>query len=192
MARSTESRPAPGRASVPLTREDWLLAGQELLRAGGVAAVKLGALTDRVGATTGSFYHHFVDMQEYLDCLARHYGTEQVDAAIAAASQQPDPVARIRLTMTASRRRRMRPLDNAMRVWAAGNPTARASVRRTDERILELLEAAFDDLGFSRHQSLLRARMLWSLHVAQIYAPWEKSEADIDEILRVLVARPTG
>src|SRR4029079_10146261 len=48
---------APMVNGVPSSRELWLRAGQTLLRRGGSSAVKLQALTDELGLTTGSFYH---------------------------------------------------------------------------------------------------------------------------------------
>ena len=77
-------RPVP-RESAPSQRprEQWLSAGQKLLRRGGVKAVKLGALTAELGLTTGSFYHHFDSMASFLDELARFYGADQVVAILA-------------------------------------------------------------------------------------------------------------
>src|SRR5690349_14704974 len=111
----------------PKGRELWLLAGQELLRRGGIAAVKLQALTDELGLTTGSFYHHFGGMAEYLDELARYYGAEQVEQNVDSITET-DPRGRLRRLATISRDDRMAPLDAAMRDWAGSNALARAAV----------------------------------------------------------------
>jgi len=53
-----------------LSATDWIQAGQELLRERGISAIKLAALTERLGVSTGSFYHHFADFEQYLGALA--------------------------------------------------------------------------------------------------------------------------
>ncbi|MFK7914108.1 MAG: TetR/AcrR family transcriptional regulator, partial [Pseudomonadales bacterium] len=59
------------------TRQDWVHGGQRLLIKGGINAVKLRALTQQLGVSSGSFYHHFKNFDVYLTALADYYGTEQ-------------------------------------------------------------------------------------------------------------------
>ena len=63
-------------------RTAWLDAGQDLLREGGVSAVKLAELTHRLRRTTGSFYHHFRGMEQYRDELAAYFGDVQPRAVL--------------------------------------------------------------------------------------------------------------
>ena len=44
-----------------LGRNDWIASGQVILRKSGISAVKLSALTARLGVSIGSFYHHFTN-----------------------------------------------------------------------------------------------------------------------------------
>src|SRR5262245_32749264 len=116
----------------PRGRELWLLAGQELLRRGGVGAVKLQALTEELGLTTGSFYHHFAGMRAYLDDLASYYGAEQTHQKIDGIDDT-DPRARLRKLDTVSRDDRMYTLDAAMRDWGGSNALAAEAVHNSDE-----------------------------------------------------------
>src|SRR6476620_11735584 len=145
---------------VELTSRDlWLRAGQSLLRRGGHSAVKLQGLTDELGLTTGSFYHHFSGMADYLDELARYYGTEQpVQSRLIV--DDPDPLVRLRNLDAFSRGDRMRPLDAAMRDWAAASPVAADAVRAADGALLRFVEHAFVDLGFGRSDARTRALLL--------------------------------
>jgi AcrR family transcriptional regulator len=56
-------------------RAQWLNAGLQALRKGGVGAVRVERLAADVGVTKGSFYHHFRDrgalLEEVLDYWAR-------------------------------------------------------------------------------------------------------------------------
>jgi AcrR family transcriptional regulator len=181
------SRKAPAVAPrAPLSRHEWLLGGQRLLRKGGVRAVKLASLTAEVGATTGSFYHHFSDVAEYLTALAGYYGGEQFDEAMTEVGN-PDAVERLRRFGRLTRVQNLQPLDRAMRSWAEADPRARAAVRRTDERVLAFLEGAFNELGFADRDAALRARLLFAYGTAHIVAGWAEQPSDLDDLLAILL-----
>jgi AcrR family transcriptional regulator len=169
----------------PKGRELWLLAGQELLRRGGIGAVKLQALTTELGLTTGSFYHHFSGMADFLDELARYYGSDQVRQHVDRIGGD-DPRERLRRLAAVSRDERMGPLDTAMRAWAGSNELAAEAVAQADEILLRYLEQAFRDLGFPRPDAQLRALLLFSTGVARINPPWRPAVRSIDDVLAVL------
>jgi AcrR family transcriptional regulator len=156
---------------MPTGRERWLEAGQELLRRGGIGAVKLQALTELLGLTTGSFYHHFDNMAGYLDALARHYGSDQPRAGIATIAED-DPRRRLERLSELALADAMLPLDAAMRDWAGSNPVAAQAVRDADEILLRFIEQAFLDLGHDRRGARTRATLLLSAGVARISPPW--------------------
>jgi AcrR family transcriptional regulator len=51
------------------TRDHWIEAGLDLLAEGGVGAVTIAALCDRLGVTKGSFYHRFSDVAAFHEAL---------------------------------------------------------------------------------------------------------------------------
>lgn len=61
---------APQRA---LDAEAYFLAAYALLAEQGAAAVTVAALCDRVGATKGSFYHHFADLPEFVEAFGARW-----------------------------------------------------------------------------------------------------------------------
>jgi AcrR family transcriptional regulator len=169
----------------PSGRELWLTTGQLLLRRGGVVAVKLQALTDELGLTTGSFYHHFDGMKDYLDQLARFYGAAQVRQNLELVDD-PDPRARLRHLGVIARTHRMVPLDAAMRDWAGSNPTAAASVKAADEHLVRFIARAFEDLGYPRREAQVRAQLLQSVGVARVIPPWKTIADDTELVLEIL------
>ena len=162
---------APMTNAVPSSRDLWLRAGQTLLRRGGASAVKLQALTDELGLTTGSFYHHFSGMADYLDELARYYGADQ-PAQSRLIIDDPDPIERLRNLDAFSRGDKMQALDAAMRDWAVTSEVAADAVRAADAALLRFVEKAFADLGFGRAEARTRALLLISAGVARIHPPW--------------------
>src|SRR5918995_1461561 len=61
-------------------KPQWLSAGLDALRKGGVAAVRVERLAAGVGVTKGSFYHHFRDRGALLEALLEFWSREMTDA----------------------------------------------------------------------------------------------------------------
>lgn len=166
-----------GKGEKPLTREDWMQAGQALLCQGGIAGMRLSRLTEKLGVSTGSFYHHFEDMEDFLGALANYYSTDQLETLIAmVVADTSDPLRQIRLIGSESRRGGLCALDAAMRVWASSDPRAASSLRRSERLVMKFLTDAFQRLGFDAEQGALRARMLLSVNIAD-FAGMSKLEA---------------
>ena len=92
--------------SPDLAPQDWLEAGQSLLRRGGLRALKLRPLAEELKVSTGSFYHHFRDFDDYQGKLATYFAEDQVENLIAALERATDDsIARIRLLGQTVRRR---------------------------------------------------------------------------------------
>ena len=61
-------------------KAQWLSAGLEALRKGGVGSVRVERLAGDVGITKGSFYHHFRDRGALLDAVIEYWSREMTDA----------------------------------------------------------------------------------------------------------------
>lgn len=163
-----------------LSGADWLEAGQQLLCERGISAIKLAELTRRLGVSTGSFYHHFTDFEQYLGELANHYTVERVmsDLQVAGSDGEAPPVERLRRLARRSNEAGTFALDRAMRIWATMDPRAEAAVRRAEALVLDFTARCFVDLGFDREEALLRAGVLLSVNVAPFEHPLIASRAD--------------
>lgn len=176
-------------ASVQLmARIKWLEAGQGLLRDGGLAAVKLEALTKLAELTTGSFYHHFGGMPAYLDSLAEFYGVDQVNENLAGIAGF-EPRERLDRMGRIAANDRMRPLDAAMREWAETNEAAAAAVEAADAALLAFAASALVDLGHSRAEARIRAVMLLSIGTARVRSPWKLQRSAARRMIDIVVER---
>lgn len=194
--------PAPGASDKParasrerLSATDWMEAGQALLREQGISAIKLAALTRRLGVSTGSFYHHFSDFEQYLGALADHYTAEKVrrDLDSVTSGGQVGPVERLQRLARRSLQAGTFELDRAMRIWATMDPRARAAVQRGEALVLAFVEGAFRDMGFDPAEAALRARVLLSVNVAPLVHASEQSRADFFRgCLRLLIEDAPG
>jgi AcrR family transcriptional regulator len=165
--RRTDERVARERR---LCAADWLDAGQALLRTRGIAGIKLAALTAHLGVSTGSFYHHFADFEQYLGALAEHYTVDKVmrDLEVATGAGEAGPVERLQRLARRSVQAGTFDLDRAMRIWATMDPRAEVAVRRSEALVLEFIAQAFAELGFGAQEASLRARVLLSANVAPL------------------------
>ena len=198
-ATPTDPPPArPGRSTRDgrLGTRDWIAAGQDLLREKGISAIKLAALTRRLGVSTGSFYHHFTDFEQYLGALAESYSLERVmiDLENALRDSDPSPIARLQSLARQSLKAGTFELDRAMRIWATMDPRAEAALRRAEGTVLEFVTSAFRDLGFDAAEASLRARILLSANVSPLLPQGEGSAADFFRgCLRLMVVgAPNG
>ncbi|WP_330999937.1 TetR/AcrR family transcriptional regulator [Sphingomonas sp. IC-11] len=177
--------------SPDLTPRDWLEAGQSLLRRGGLRALKLRPLAEELKVSTGSFYHHFRDFDDYQGKLAAYFAEDQVSDLIAALGRAtPDPIGRIRLLGQTVRRRGSSRIAVAMRAWAESDSRARSAVERHDELMLNFLASSLMEIGFSRSEAEVRAYGLITLGLSKVHAPHLDMATLFDSLLDIMVARP--
>ena len=132
-----------------MSRKDWVLAGQDLLREVGISGLKLSSLTARLGVSTGSFYHHFADFEDYLGVVAEFFSADKVQGVIERTRVgDPDPVTRMQQLAKLSLEEHTFELDRAMRIWATMDERAAVTVARSEKLVLEFLSEAFEELGF--------------------------------------------
>jgi AcrR family transcriptional regulator len=180
-------------ARLPLGRKDWIAAGQEALIEDGISGVKLSRLTRRLGVTSGSFYHHFTDWQDFLNALADFYGNENVDRIMLEIKLVDDPAERVRLLHTLAEEWDIARLDSAMRVWGTSNLRARAAVIKLDDFLIETIRGAFVELGFSHREARMRAVLGFAAGVGQPFLFGHPTRSqDAADALSVLLDRSSA
>ncbi|MBR0934280.1 TetR/AcrR family transcriptional regulator [Bradyrhizobium jicamae] len=163
-----------------LTRRDWILAGQDILRADGIAGLKLAGLTKRLGVSTGSFYHHFADFEDYLGAVAEYFSADRVQGLIdRTLESNPDPVGRMQGLAKLSLEDHTFELDKAMRIWATMDERAAITVARSERLVLAFLSKAFEDIGFASTEASLRARILLAANIAPLLTSDGKSRRSV-------------
>ncbi|MGQ0842915.1 MAG: TetR/AcrR family transcriptional regulator [Sporichthyaceae bacterium] len=110
--------------------EDYFLAAYHLLGQGGQTAVTVASLCDRVGATKGSFYYHFVDFPDFVARFARRWQA-WLTAVLDGYAAEPDPLQRLEL-MVNSHFVTVTGPEPAIRAWAHSEPAIAAAMRAVD------------------------------------------------------------
>lgn len=142
-----------------------MLEGQAVLREGGIEALKLHCLTKRLAVSTGSFYHHFKNFDEYLSAVADFYGSEQAQLPFDEARVRvgDDPELLLKEATTIFGVGSGRQLNIAMRAWAQMDKRAYAAVRRYDETLIKNLDTIFLALGYDEIGAKSRTLVMMGL-----------------------------
>lgn len=139
-------------------RADYFEAGLELLAEGGLGALTIANLVERLQVTKGSFYHHFPSGPAYQAALLDHWAGERADRLRAEVASVVDAEARLdvlkRLAVEVEHE-----AESAIRAWARTDPAAAAAQRAVDAEREDLLTASFRELGMATTPARDRARI---------------------------------
>lgn len=149
-----------------LTATDWTAAAMEALVERGVNAVSVEPLATRLGATKGSFYHHFDNRDALIVATLEEWEDSQTDAVITHLDLIADPSERLRVVIAAAFADRPGGIRDAALMAATSNPLVKPVVERVTERRLRYFTDAYKQLGFSKARARRRAVMLYLSYVS--------------------------
>ncbi|WP_233223284.1 TetR/AcrR family transcriptional regulator [Amycolatopsis sp. CA-128772] len=130
-------------------KRDWLDAGLVLLAEQGAPAVTIERLTERLGLSKGSFYHHFKGITGYRAALLEHFEAERttrfVEQAEAAGDDRLGALLKLVLAPGSGLA-----LEIAVRAWALQDGGARAVQERVDRTRVAYLAEISGDAGLAQ------------------------------------------
>ena len=169
-------------------KPQWLRAGLEALRKGGVAAVRVERLAADVGVTKGSFYHHFRDRGALLEALLEFWSREMTDAEFERIQTlRAGLAARLLALAQDVLEKGMGRYDPAIRGWARTDRKVAAAVAQVDRRRVRALTGFFEEGGFSAAEARTRARLFYTflLGEPQVRAP-AREPSELERMVRIL------
>jgi AcrR family transcriptional regulator len=196
--RKHRSYACPRKTRKLLTPSDWILAGQRLLIASGVAGVKIDRLARRLGVTRGSFYWHFKSHADLLRDLIKLW--EDTNTApffrVVSADNRATAVEKFRtiIDIWVEEKDYSSAFDTAVRDWARSSRTVAECVRRIDATRIDILMRVFKELGYGDREALVRARITYFHYVGanalKIEEPKEYRMALVPIVRDVLMGHP--
>jgi AcrR family transcriptional regulator len=125
-------------------KRDWLDAGLALLAEQGAPSVTIERLTERLGLSKGSFYHHFKGMGGFRTALLEHFEAERTTRFMEQAEQARGDRLRTLLDLV------LAPgpgpeLEIAVRAWALQDAEAREVQARIDRTRADYLTEVCGD-----------------------------------------------
>ena len=169
-------------------RAQWLVAGLESLRKGGVGEVRVERLAADLGITKGSFYWHFKNRSELLEALLAHWSHEMTDVEFERIQAMRGGLAG-RLVALAEDvlEKGMGRYDPAIRSWARTDRKVAAAVGQVDRRRVRALTGFFEDGGFGAGEARTRARLFYTflLGEPQVRSP-AREPGELARMVKIL------
>jgi AcrR family transcriptional regulator len=148
-----------------LSATDWIAAAMEALVNDGLAGVAVEPLAARLGATKGSFYHHFPNRDALITATLQDWEDQQTEAVIERLDLIADPAERLRAVIAAAFADRPGGIRDAALLAAATHPIVKPVVERVTNRRLDYFAAAYRQLGMAKAQARRRATMLYLSYI---------------------------
>ena len=169
-------------------RQQWLVAGLEALRKGGVGGVRVERLAADLGITKGSFYWHFRDRGDLLGALLEHWSHEMTDLEFERLQSMPAGLeGRLRALAEDVLEKGMGRYDPAIRAWARSDRKVAAAVAQVDRRRVRALTGLFESGGFAAADAKTRARLFYTflLGEPQVRSP-ARAPGELARMVRLL------
>jgi len=156
--------------TTPIDR-DWIAAAREMLMEGGIAAVQINALAQKLGVTRGGFYWRFRNRQDLLDHLLLDWQNSNTRKFLMALDRAGTPQERYRriVRMLIEERDFNPALDAAVRQWGQVDKDVGDKVREADLQRIEALQRLFFEAGEDKQDAMVRARIVY-FHQIGYYA----------------------
>ena len=144
------------------SKESFFDIGLDILSDVGYGGLKLAEVCQRLGVTTGSFYHHFGSWSAYTQQLVEHWREGMTTQVVRTARAEPDPRKRVDSLIETGL---MLPhgAEAAIRVWSSIDPwvhEVQAAVDR--ERFATMYGCALEILQNERQAQLFAA---WAVYL---------------------------
>jgi AcrR family transcriptional regulator len=145
-----------------VSRESYFEAGLDVLSDLGYGGLKLAEVCNRLGVTTGSFYHYFPSWPAYSKELVAHWMQGHTVQIIEAVRAEPDPRRRID-TLIHEGLTLPHGAEAAIRVWSAVDPEVYPIQAAVDQQRYDIMyESAFEILHNKRQAQLFAA---WAVYL---------------------------
>ncbi len=145
-----------------ISRESYFETGLDVLSDLGYGGLKLAEVCNRLGVTTGSFYHYFPNWAAYTSELVAHWMRVRTVGVIDAAHAEPDPRRRID-TLIQAGLRLPHGAEAAIRLWSSVDPQVYTVQQAVDRQRFDIMyESAFEVLLNKRQAQMFAA---WGVYL---------------------------
>jgi AcrR family transcriptional regulator len=153
-------------------RPDWIMAALTLLGRGGIDAVRVEPLAEKLGVTKGSFYWHFKDRDALHAAMLEAWQagtTQNVIDRVEKESRSRD--ARLgRLITIAIEHSWAARLETAVRAWAKHDERAAKAITEVDAQRLDYIAMLLRELGIETRTARLRAQIIYLMLIGAYFA----------------------
>lgn len=166
-----------------LSRDDWVAAAFEAIAEGGINAVAVEPLAERLGVTKGSFYAHFSSRDELIEATLKSWEQSHAASGHAEFSKIKDPAERLRAVLLAAVTfsQSGAPSVHMSLMGELQDPRVRDAVARVTAGRVERLTATYRSLGLPPQRAANRARMAYATYVGLLQMARETPEEKMSD-----------
>jgi AcrR family transcriptional regulator len=147
-----------------LKKEDWLSKGLHVLSTKGYNNLRLEYLCEQLEVTRGSFYHHFEDINDYVDKLMAFWESD-LNQIMQDVEKQPDgPLERLNVLQKEVFRVSAR-LEVVIRAWASFNKTVLKYMRRIDRNRTSMIARLYEESGMDAETASKVAQLEYAHYI---------------------------
>ena len=179
-----------------VTRADWLEAGLKVLAEDGAPALTIERLTEQMGLSKGSYYHHFKGAGGFRTALLEYFEAQFTARLIDTVEQKPeaDSATKLKrlLDLVLADEAKVQ-LEIAVRAWALQDAEARAAQERVDlarTAYLQQLCRGLDSKKLDDPDRLARLLYLILIGAEQVLPPVPSSE--LRDLYAMTLRQATG
>ena len=142
-----------------LSQEQWLAEALEALVEEGPRVLTVDKICRRLDLSRGSFYWHFENRDDFINCLAEYWArTKTRDVIDAVTTFNVSPEERLFRLMELIQETKAAAYDIAIRAWASYEPKAAEIVKSVDRNRYSLVRSLFKEIGFDGDELEMRTR----------------------------------
>ncbi len=119
-----------------IEREDWFITGLEILNTEGFLRITIDNLCDVLKVTKGSFYHHFKNVDAYIEALMKYWVDMNTKSLIVQVDKVNAPHEKIE-KLNELVLQRSHKSEQVIRGWSFSNEVVRKYVTEVDETRIE-------------------------------------------------------
>lgn len=155
-----------------LSKDEWLHQSLLILAEVGAGGLTIDALTNRLGVTKGSFYHHFSSYQDFKISLLDAFEAAGTHDIIRITEEGRTPGDKLQRLLAASADYPPN-LEPQIRAWALQDEDVRAYQERIDRQRVDYVEGLYLALTGDATQAKAAAQLIYTLYVGaqQIVPP---------------------
>lgn len=147
-----------------LSKQDWLNAGLDELSENGYEGIKIDRLCKRLEISIGSFYHHFVNIDDYIEKLGEAWEDLMHQHLVDALEQEAPPEERLRTFHDRVLDFPPR-LEVVVRAWSFHHEHVSKIVDKMDKKRMRMLSAQFMELGHKADEAKVLAEVEYAAYL---------------------------
>jgi AcrR family transcriptional regulator len=145
-----------------VSREAYFETGLDVLSDLGYGGLKLAEVCNRLGVTTGSFYHYFSGWPEYTRELVENWMRERTVLVIEFLRSEPDPRRRIDSLIQVGLEL-PHGAEAAIRAWSSLDPGVYNIQMQVDQQRFDIMYSSAMEILGNHHQAQMFAR--WAVYI---------------------------